>query len=39
MQKVAIRDEIASLSAYWSQKIIAEANGQLFWGDQLAQTR
>ncbi len=30
MQKVAIRDEIASLSAYWSQKIIAEANGQLF---------
>lgn len=30
MQKVAIRDEIASLNEYWSQKIIAKANGQLF---------
>lgn len=30
MPKVAIRDEIASLDAYWSQKVIAEANGQLF---------
>lgn len=30
MQKVSIRDEIASLDEYWSQKIIAEANGQLF---------
>ncbi len=30
MQKVVIRDEIASLGEYWSQKVIAEANGQLF---------
>ncbi len=30
MRKVAIRDEITSLSGYWSQKVIAEANGQLF---------
>jgi len=30
MQKVAIRDEIALLDEYWSQKIIAKANGQLF---------
>jgi quercetin dioxygenase-like cupin family protein len=30
MQKINIRDELASLDAYWSQKIIAEANGQLF---------
>ncbi|MDQ2786715.1 MAG: cupin domain-containing protein [Chloroflexota bacterium] len=30
MQKVTIRDEIASLNEYWSQKVIAEANGQMF---------
>lgn len=30
MQKVTIRDEIASLNEYWSQKVIAAANGQLF---------
>jgi quercetin dioxygenase-like cupin family protein len=30
MPKVTIRDEIASLGEYWSQKVIAEANGQLF---------
>ncbi len=30
VQKVAIRDEIASLKEYWSQKVVAEANGQLF---------
>ncbi len=30
MHKVIILDEIASLTDYWSQKVIAEANGQLF---------
>ena len=30
MKKVNIRDEIASLDEYWSQKIIGEANGNLF---------
>jgi quercetin dioxygenase-like cupin family protein len=30
MQKINIRKQIASLDQYWSQKIIAEANGQLF---------
>jgi quercetin dioxygenase-like cupin family protein len=30
MRKISIADEIASLGEYWSQKIIAEANGQLF---------
>ncbi len=30
MQKVIIRDEIALLTEYWSQKVVAEANGQLF---------
>jgi quercetin dioxygenase-like cupin family protein len=30
MRKISIRDEIASLDEYWSQKVIAEANGQLF---------
>jgi quercetin dioxygenase-like cupin family protein len=30
MRKINIRDEIASLDEYWSQKVIAEANGQLF---------
>jgi mannose-6-phosphate isomerase-like protein (cupin superfamily) len=30
VQKVVIRDEIAALTEYWSQKVIAEANGQLF---------
>jgi quercetin dioxygenase-like cupin family protein len=30
MRKINIRDEIASLEAYWSQRVIAEANGQLF---------
>ncbi len=30
MPKVVIRDEIAALDAYWSQRVIAEANGQLF---------
>jgi len=30
MRKINISDEIASLDAYWSQKVIAEANGQLF---------
>lgn len=30
MHKVTIRDEIASLTEYWSQKPIAQANGQLF---------
>ena len=29
LQKVVIRDELASLEDYWSQKVIAEANGQL----------
>ncbi len=29
MEKVTISDAIASLSAYWSQRVIAEANGQL----------
>ena len=30
MQKVNISDEITSVSEYWSQKVIAEANGQFF---------
>ncbi len=30
MQKVTIRNELAALNDYWSQKVIAEANGQLF---------
>jgi quercetin dioxygenase-like cupin family protein len=30
MRKINISDEIAALDAYWSQKVIAEANGQLF---------
>ncbi len=30
MQKVTIRNELALLNDYWSQKVIAEANGQLF---------
>ncbi len=30
MHKVIIRNELASLKDYWSQKVIAEANGQLF---------
>ncbi len=30
MKKVNIRDELASVKEHWSQKIIAEANGQLF---------
>jgi len=30
MPKINIRAEIASLEEYWSQKVIAEANGQLF---------
>ncbi len=30
MKKVNIKDELDSLDAYWSQKIIAEANGLLF---------
>jgi len=30
MPKINIKDEIASLDQYWSQKVIAEANGQLF---------
>jgi len=30
MRKINILDEIAGLDAYWSQKVIAEANGQLF---------
>ncbi len=29
MKKVSIRRELASLDAYWSQKIIGEANGSL----------
>ena len=30
MKKVNIGEELASLEEYWSQKVIAEANGQLF---------
>ena len=30
MKKVNIREELASLDEYWSQKVIGEANGQLF---------
>jgi quercetin dioxygenase-like cupin family protein len=30
MKKVNIAQELASLQEYWSQKIIAKANGQLF---------
>ena len=30
LKKVNIRDELASIKEHWSQKIIAEANGQLF---------
>jgi Cupin domain. len=30
MQKVNIREELAGISEYWSQKIIGNANGQLF---------
>ena len=30
MRKISISDEIASLDGYWSQRVIAEANGQLF---------
>jgi mannose-6-phosphate isomerase-like protein (cupin superfamily) len=30
MEKVNIREELASLTEHWSQKIIGEANGQLF---------
>jgi quercetin dioxygenase-like cupin family protein len=30
MRKINIRHEIGSLEEYWSQKVIAEANGQLF---------
>jgi quercetin dioxygenase-like cupin family protein len=30
MQKINIRNELASLEEYWSQKIIGEANGSLF---------
>jgi quercetin dioxygenase-like cupin family protein len=30
VKKVNIGEAIASLDAYWSQKIVAEANGQLF---------
>ena len=30
MTKENIIDELASLDAYWSQKIIGESNGQLF---------
>jgi mannose-6-phosphate isomerase-like protein (cupin superfamily) len=30
MEKVNIRKELASLKEHWSQKIIGEANGQLF---------
>lgn len=30
MEKVNIRKELASLTEHWAQKIIGEANGQLF---------
>jgi len=30
MQKTNISDTLADLSEFWSQKIVAEANGQLF---------
>jgi mannose-6-phosphate isomerase-like protein (cupin superfamily) len=30
VEKVNIREELASLTEFWSQKIIGEANGQLF---------
>ena len=30
MEKVNIREELASINEYWSQTIIGEANGQLF---------
>ena len=30
MNKVSIRKELASIKEHWSQKIIGEANGQLF---------
>lgn len=30
MNKVNIRKELASINEHWSQKIIGEANGQLF---------
>ena len=30
MNKVNLRKELASISEHWSQKIIGEANGQLF---------
>jgi quercetin dioxygenase-like cupin family protein len=30
MRKINIRDEIGTLDEYWSQKVIAEVNGQLF---------
>lgn len=30
MKKVSIRNELASIDEHWSQKIIGEANGQLF---------
>ena len=30
MEKVNIREELESLKEYWSQKIIGEANGQLY---------
>ena len=30
MKKVNIREELSSIQEHWSQKIIGEANGQLF---------
>lgn len=30
MQKVNLRDALASLTEQWSQKVVAEANGSLF---------
>lgn len=30
MEKVNIREELASVTEHWSQKIVGEANGQLF---------
>jgi hypothetical protein len=30
MEKINIRKELASVKEYWSQKIIGEANGQLY---------
>lgn len=30
MEKINIRNELASINEYWSQKIVAQANGQLF---------